>query len=330
MRILGLLACVCTLFAASSYHLLRKISVGGDGGWDYVSVDALNRRVFIARFTQVDILDADTGREAGKLAGVRGAHGVALAPGLNLAFVSSGLTNSVEVFDLNTLAKRATIPAGKEPDAIVYEPLSRRVFAMNAGSNSVTVIDAVRLTVIHPAIELNGRPEFAAADGAGQVFVNLQDKNSVVQIDAHKLEIEQRFLVTPCEDPTSMAIDTRTHRLFVGCRNRMLLALDANSGRIAANVPIGAGVDTTVFDPDWNLIYTSTGEGAIYVFHEDTPEHLSLMETIPTKPGSRTMGFEPRSRKLFVPAAEYDIISTSPRVRRRMIPGSFHVLIYSR
>ncbi len=286
--------------AAGGYHLSKTITVGGDGGWDYLIVDDAARRVYVSHGTEVDVLDADSYAVTGKIGNLQGVHGIALAPDLGRGFISDGRANAVVVFDLKTLKAVAKVDAGKNPDAIVYEPVTHKVFAFNGGSGTATVIDTAANKVVG-TIDLGGKPEFAVVDGKGHVFDNLEDKSLLVKIDAAKQAVTDRWPLAPGEEPASLAIDVKNNRLFAGCHNRLLAVVDANSGKVIAAPSIGEGVDATIFDPQKALVITSNSEGRLTVIHEDTPDKYSVVETVKTQKRSRTLTLDEKTHRLFVP-----------------------------
>jgi DNA-binding beta-propeller fold protein YncE len=300
--------------AAAGYRLLKTIPVGGQGTWDYLSIDETNRRLYVSHETQVDVLDPDSANVIGKIPNTLGVHGIAIAPELGRGFTSNGKTDTVTIFDLKTLMSIAQVSTGKKPDAIVYDPTTSRVFAMNGAGNSATAIDAATGKVAG-TIDLGGGPEYAATDNRGNVFVNLEDKNLVLRIDSRGLKVEDRWPLAPCEHPSSMAIDRADHRLFIGCRSHVMAVVNAETGKVITTLPIGDHVDASAFDPATGLIFNSTGEGTVDVFHQDSPNEYSLVARIPTHPGSKTMALDSRTHQIFVPANE---------------SGSFGILVFGR
>ena len=334
MRILT--TSLLTLFAATAlaaapegYHLLKTVPIPGDGGWDYVSVDSAARRVYVSHATQVEVLDADSGAVVGKIADTAGVHGIAVAADLGRGFTSNGRADNVTVFDLKSLKVLGTVPTGKNPDCIIYDPATRRVFAFNGRDASATVIDAADSKVAG-TIALGGQPEFAASDGAGHVFVNLEDKNEVLRLDAKDMKVLDRWKTAPATAPCSMAIDAANHRLFVGCRSKSLLVLNAETGQVVATLPIGDRVDAGAFDPETKLIFSSCGDGTVSVVRQETPDQYAVVETIKTRPQSKTMALDPKTHKLFLPGAEYKAPAGGARGRPAMVPGSFVMLIFGR
>jgi YVTN family beta-propeller protein len=299
--------CACVLvtvgasYAAAGYHLLRTIPVGGTGGWDYLTVDESRQRLFVSHETQVEVIDLTSKSVNGKITNTPGVHGIALAEDAGRGFISNGQASTVTVFDLKTLAAISQVPTGKKPDAIVYDPATHRVFAMNGGSDSSTVIDAASGKVAG-TIALGGGPEFATADGSGNVFVNLEDHSEVLRIDARGLKVTNRWPLAPCERPSSMAIDRANHRLFIGCRSKVMAVVNSDTGTVILTLPIGDHVDATAFDAATDLIFNSTGEGTIDVFHQDSPDKYRAVQRIPTHAGSKTMALNSKTHELLVPS----------------------------
>ncbi len=288
-------------FAAAGYRLLRTIPVGGTGGWDYLTVDEAGQRLFVSHETQVEVIDLASNSVKGKIANTPGVHGIALAEDTGHGFISNGQASTVTVFDLNTLTPISQVPTGKKPDAIVYDPFTHRVFAMNGGSDSSTVIDAVSDKVLG-TIALEGGPEFAVADGLGSVFVNLEDQNETLRVDARDMTVKNRWSLAPCERPSSMAIDRAQHRLFIGCRSKVMAVVNSDTGNVIVTLPIGDHVDASAFDVSTGLVFNSTGEGTIDVFHQDSPDKYSAVQRIPTHAGSKTMALNPKTHELLVPS----------------------------
>jgi YVTN family beta-propeller protein len=312
--------------APETYRLLQTIPIPGEGGWDYVSVDAAGRRVYVSHGNQVEVLDADNGEVKGQVPDTAGVHGIALATDLGRGFTSNGRANTVTVFDLKSLKSIGSVPTGRNPDSILYDPALKRVFAFNGGSANVSVIDAAGSKVAG-TLDLGGRPESAAADGAGNVFVNIEDKSEVVKFDGRDLKVLERWPIAPAKTPVSMAIDVANRRLFVGCRSKALIVLNIDTGKVVASVPIGERVDAGFFDPATKLVFNSCGDGTISVVRQVSPDNYTATETVKTRTGSKTMGYDPKTKRLFVPAAEFKAAAGS--TRPTVVPGSFVVLVYS-
>jgi YVTN family beta-propeller protein len=301
--ILVLLMCLVASASTVSFQVTQKIPIPGQGGWDYLTIDEAARRLYVSHETQVEVLDVDSGAIVGRVLNTHGVHGIAIAADLGRGFVSNGLASTVTIFDLKTLQPIADVPTGKKPDAIIFDPATSRVFAFNGESNSATAIDAATGKVAG-TVDLGGGPEFAAADGTGFVYNNLEDQNQVVKIDSRKLTVVQRWPTAPCASPSSMAIDRANSRLFIGCRSKVMAVMNAITGRVITTLPIGDHVDATVFDSDTHLIFNSNGEGTISVIHEDDPDKYSPVETVKTVPRARTVALDPKTHQLFLPTIE--------------------------
>jgi YVTN family beta-propeller protein len=319
----------------SGYHLLKKITLGGEGGWDYITFDSHTRRLFISRQTKVIVLDVDSEKVVGEIPNTEGVHGIALAPEFNRGFTSNGRANTVTIFDMKTLAVIDTVQAGTNPDAIVYDPASKRVFTMNGRSSNSTAIDAATGKVVG-TIALSGKPEFAVSDGAGHVYVNIEDKSEMWQIDSQKLTATTHWPLAPCKEPSGLAMDLQHRRLFSGCDNKMVAVVDADTGRVIATPEIGDGVDANGFDPGTGFVFSSNGEsGTLTVIHEDTPDKYTVVENVPTQKSARTMALDPKNHEVFLVAAQFGPRPTAPtqdnpRGRPPILPNSFVVLIYGR
>ncbi|MFZ0523792.1 MAG: YncE family protein [Candidatus Acidiferrales bacterium] len=309
---------VCAYFAvaggSSGYHAVNQVALSGSGGWDYLTVDAAARRVYISHATEVEVLDADTQKSVGMIGDTPGVHGIALAPELGRGFISAGKADSVVVFDLKTLQVLSRVSTGKKPDAIVFDPATNRVFAMNGGSDSTTAINASNGSV-DGTIALGGGPEFSVADGKGSVWINLEDQSQLIRVDSKSLTIANRWPVAPCASPSSMAFDAENRRIFIGCRNHVMAVVNADSGKVVASYTIGDHVDASSFDPDTKLIFNSLGEGSIAVFHQDSPDKYTALENISTAQGSKTMALDSKTHRLFVPS---------------MRSGQFTILVFDR
>jgi len=295
----------CAAFAAPSggYAVIKKIPIPGSGSWDYLTVDEGARRLYVSHGTQVEVIDLDSLSLVGNVPKTPGVHGVAVAPESGKGFVSDGQSNAVTVFDLKTLKIITDVPTGQKPDAIIFDPGTSRVFAFNGGGNSATAIDA-STNKVAGTVDLGGGPEFAAADGTGYVFNNLEDESLVLKINSRDLKVEQRWPTAPCSSPSSMAMDRANRRLFVGCRSKVMAVLDADSGKVLTTLPIGDHVDATAYDPETKLIFNSNGEGTITVIHQDSPDKYSEVETVKTLPRAKTMALDPKTHQLFLSTAE--------------------------
>ena len=327
----------CTLAGAapesSGYHLLKKVALGGEGGWDYLKVDSANRHLFISRGTHVMVLDADTYAVVGDIPDTPGVHGIAIASDEGRGYTSNGRSNTATFFDLKTLKVLGTVPTGQGPDAIIYDPASHRVFTMNGHGESTTAIDAATGTVAG-TVPLGGGPEFAAADGEGHVYVNLEDKSMVVELDSKALKILNTWPLAPGESPSGMAIDPEHRRIFSGCHNKMMTVMDADSGKIITTVPIGQGVDANGFDPKTRFAFSSNGDGTLTVVHEDSPNEFTVVENVQTQRGARTMALDSKTHNVFLVTADFGTASAptaaQPRPRPPMVPNTFTLLVFGR
>ena len=294
---------VPAIWAADSYQITKKIPIPGQGSWDYLTVDEGARRLYVSHGTQVEVLDVDSGAIVGKIENTQGVHGIATAPDIGRGFVSNGQSSTVTIFDLKTLKTIAEVPTGKKPDAIIYDPATSRVFAFNGGGNSATVIEAADGKVAG-AIDLGGGPEFAAADGKGYVYNNLEDESLVLKINSRTLKVEQRWPTAPCASPSSMAMDRANRRLFLGCRSKVMAVMDADTGKVITTLPIGDHVDATAFDVETKLIFNSNGEGTVTVIRQESPDKYSVVETVKTLPRAKTSALDPKTHRLFLSTAE--------------------------
>lgn len=310
---------------ASGYHVAKTIPVGGEGGWDYASTDSVNRRLYISHGTHVVVLDADTQEKVGDIPDTQGVHGIAIANESGHGFVSNGRANNVTMFDLKSLKTLSLIPAGTNPDAIIYDPATKRVFAMNGRSGDITAINAADGKVAG-TIPVGGKLEFAAADGKGTIYVNVEDKSELVHVDADKLTVLHHWPLAPCTEPSGLAMDTKARRLFVGCDNKMMAVVNADTGKIVTTLPTGEGTDANAFDPGTGFAFSSNGEGTLTVVHEDSPDKFTVVENVPTKRSARTMTVDFKTHNVFLPAADFDPPAPGER-RGKMKPGSFVILV---
>jgi YVTN family beta-propeller protein len=313
--------------AAPSYRVAARFPIAGDGKWDYPTLDSTTERLYLSRGTHVVIVDTGTGRIAGDIADTPGVHGIALAPELGRGFISVGKSNQVKVFDLRTLVVIATVEVGAKPDAIVYEPQTRQVFAFNGHSSNASVIDAATNKVI-ATIPLGGAPEFARADGAGNVYVNIESTNELAALDAKRQKVTARWPLSGCNEPSGLALDSAHRRSFSVCANSKMSILDLNTGRSVATVPIGAGVDGAEFDAASQNAFSANGEGTLTVVHEDDPEHFTVAQTLATARGARTIALDASRHKLYLPTARFETMaSEAGEPKGPVAPGSFFVLV---
>ena len=321
----------CMVFAAnanaddSGYRVIKRLKTGGEGGWDYLAADGAARRLYISRSSHVMVMDLDTDKVVGDIANTPGVHGIALAPELNRGFTSNGKADTSTVFDLKTLAVLGEVKTGGNPDAIVYDPASKRVLTFNGRSKDATVFDAATGKVLR-TIPLGGKPEFAATDGKGRVYVNIEDTNQVVEIDCIAARESRRFSLKPCEEPTGLGLDPEHHRVFSGCHNRIMTVLDIQAGKVIATLPIGAQVDGNGFDAGTGLAFSSNGDGTLTVVREASPGTFAVAETVATQRGYRTMAIDPKTHAIYLPGAQFSQPG-GPGQRPVMVKDSFEVLV---
>src|SRR5215467_1095192 len=309
--VLSALICAVAVFfmatraeKAAGYHVLKKVTLGGDGFWDYLTMDSAARRLYISRTNRVMVWDVDSGTVAGEIPGTNGVHGIALATDVGKGFTSNGRDGTSTIFDLKTLKVLGQAKTSAGPDAIIYDPASQRVFTLNAGGKDATAIDA-KTGEVAGSVALGGKPEFAAADGRGTVFVNMEDKSTVVAIDSKNLKIKATWPLAPGESPSGMAIDADHHRLFIGCHNKMMVIMDTDSGKVIATPPIGNGVDANGFDPGTQLAFSSNGDGTLTVVHEDSPDKFTVVENASSAPRARTMAVDLKNHNVYLVTAEF-------------------------
>jgi YVTN family beta-propeller protein len=317
--------------SAASYHVASKVKLGRDGGWDYLIVDTAGHRIFISRGTHTLVVDARTDSVVGDILDTPGVHGIAFAYDLGRGYTSNGRDSSITVFDLKTLDQVARIhTTGVNPDAIVYDDASHRVFAFNGRSGDATAIDATSNTVAG-TIPLGGKPEFAVVDGKGTLWVNVEDRSEIVRLDTKTLAVQNRWALAPCEEPSGLALDRATRRLFTVCSNKMMAVVDADGGKVVATVPTGDGTDAAGFDPATKLAFASNGEGTLTVVHEDSPDAAHVVQTVATQRGARTMALDPQTHIVYEVTADFGPApaptADRPRPRPTMIPDSFTLLV---
>ncbi len=316
--------------ARAAYHVVKKIPIGGDGFWDYLTVDAAARRLYVSHGTHVVVVDLGTDKVVGDIPDTPGVHGIALAPELGRGFISCGRANAATIFDLKTLKVLGQVNTGQNPDAILYDPASQRVFTFNGGSGDATAFEAATGKVVG-RLAFGGKPEFAQADGAGTVWVNIEDKSEVVSFDSRKLAVLGRVPLTPGEEPSGLALDAARHRVFSGCRNKLMTVLDTGTGKVIATVPIGDRVDGNGYDPETGLAFSSNGDGTLTVAKETGPGTFAVVETVATQAGARTMAIDPRTHAIYLPTAQFGpapaATAENPRPRPPLVKDSFTVLV---
>lgn len=327
--LLALTVSLAPFQTGTGYRVETRYPVPGNGGFDYVTIDSDARRLYLSHGTQVDVIDPDNGKLIGTIADTPGVHGVALATEFKYGFTSNGREDKVSMFDTSTLQLIKKIEVGKGPDGIYYDPDIKRVFTNNHGSHDITAIDA-RTGQIAGTVKVEGDGESAVVAN-GMVYVNMEDTNEVVVFDSKSLEIKKRFPIGVAKTPTGLAYDSKTRRLFIGCRNEpKMVVMDADSGKVITSFPIGRGVDYAVFDPQSKLIFFSCSEGVLNIFHERSATEFEDAGPVKTQPGARTMAFDTKTKKVFLSGAEYlETPATTPggRPQRSIKPGSFVVLV---
>jgi YVTN family beta-propeller protein len=315
------------LQAQQDLHILKTFHIQSAGGWDYIAVGPGNNRLYVSHGTQVNILDKTTGDSIGVIENTTGVHGIAFDKSQNKGFTSNGRLNNVTVFDLTTNKVITQIPTGANPDAIMYEPFIKKIITCNGRGKNLSFIDPVSNKLLD-SIDVGGKPETAVSNGSGKLFVNIEDKNEIVEVDLNKMVVEAHWAIGPGEEPTGLVLDKKTNRLFAGCGNKFLIALDAATGKIVASLPIGDGCDGVAFDEDTKNIYTSNGEGTISVFNEKSADKLEAVATVATKRGARTITIDGQTHWIYLPTADFENPDPkTPNARPRMIPGTFQVLV---
>ena len=322
-----------TLLAAGGYHLLKTIPIPGDYGWDYLTADSEGRRLYVSHDKEVVVIDLDSEAIIGKVPG-SDVHGIAVVKELGRGFVSATDPGSVTIFDLKTLAVIGKVTVGEDPNAIFYERKTKRVFTIDRGNKRVSAIDPKTAKVVGTVEGLGGRTEHAVSDDTGHVFLNMQDLGTLLRIDAQTLNVTDTWKLAPCEQPSSMDMDRAHQRVFIGCRSGVMTVVNSVTGKVVDMQPIGRGVDAAEFDPGRALVYFSSGagDGSMSVFHEDTPDKYTLIETVKTQPGARTMALDRKTGRAYLSAAKFGPVPAAtkavPRPRAPMIPGSFVVLVF--
>jgi DNA-binding beta-propeller fold protein YncE len=317
----------------SGYHLAKKVALGGEGRWDYLLADQATQRVFISRSTHTMVVDPD-GKVLGDIPNTPGVHGIALAPEFNRGFTSNGGANTVTIFDLATLKVIGEVNVtGQNPDSILYDSASKRVFTFNGRSGDTTAIDA-KTGEVAGSMPLGGKPETAQGDGAGHIYVNLEDKSQIVEFDSKALKVLNTWPIAPCDGPSGLAFDVAHNRLFAGCGNKMMAVVDSTNGKVVATLPIGQGVDANGFDPGTGFAFASCGDGTLTVAHEDSPDKYTVVDTIQTQRGARTMTVDTKTHTVYTVTAEFGpppaATPDNPRPRPTMVPNSFTLLVFTR
>ena len=335
-RLSPLLLCTALLATAAvptvrgqSYHVANTFTLGGDGGWDYVALDTVGHRLFVARATRVMVIDPATGKLLAEIPGLNRAHGVAFSYATGKGFATSGGDSSVVVFDLKSLQVLGRTHAADDADAVLFDPATKHIFTFNGDAASSSVIDAASGKNIG-TIALGGKPEFGVSAGEGKLFANIEDSSQVVEIDAAGMKVIRRWSLAPCESPTGLAIDRAHGILFSGCRNGVMAISDAKAGKLVTTVPIGQGVDACRFDAGRQIAFASNGDGTITVIHEDGPDKFSVVGSVQTKRGARTMELDEKTHRIFTVSADFGpppaATPDRPRPRPPVLPGTFALL----
>ncbi len=335
IAIVCVVLCAAASAQSSGYKLEKKITIGGEGGWDYLLADPDSHRVYVSHGQHTVVVDPAEGKIIGDIPDTRGVHGIALAPEFNRGFTSNGQGNSVTIFDLKTFKtiSEVKIP-GQNPDAILYDPASKRVFTFNGRSKDATAIDA-KTGEVAGTVALPDKPETAQSDDAGHVFVNIESKDGqLVEFDAKTLKVLNTWPIAGCEEPSGLAFDVKHKRLFAGCHNKVMAVVDSSSGKVVGTVPIGTGVDANGFDPATGYAFASCGDGTLTVAHEDSPDKVTLVENVTTEPRARTMTVDTKNHKVYLLTADFNpapaATTENPRPRPTMVPDSFRLLVYSK
>lgn len=328
---LAMVTAAAAIAHAAGYHVAKRYPLGGDGGWDYVAVDTVGNRIFIARQDRIMVVDEKNGREIGEIPGLERAHGVAFSYDNGRGFATSGEDSTVVMFDLATLKVLGRTVAAPDADAILYDAGTGRVFTFNGDSHSSTVIDAKTGKKIG-AIDLGAGPEFGVTAGNGKLYVNLEDKSAIAEIDARAMKVTWQWSIAPCKSPSGLAIDRAHQRLFSGCHNKMMAISDASAGKVIATAPIGAGVDANAFDPGTQDAFSSNGDGTLTVVHEFSPDSFAVTANLPTMKGARTMGLDARTHTIHTVSAQFgpvpkDSTAANPRRWPPIVPGTFTMLV---
>ena len=317
--------------AQQPYKVIDQWKIGGEGGWDYLLADSSAHRLYVTHGVRVEVIDTQTGKPVGAISGLHGTHGIALDDAGKLGYISDGGGNAVVVFDRSSLETVATIPVGKNPDGIVFEPATQTVWAFNGRSNDVSVVDAATRKVV-ATIALPGKPEFPAVDGQGTVFDNIENKNSIVRLDAKTKTLTATW-PTGCESPSGLAFDVAGHRLFSVCDGKKMAVTDSISGKSLALPPIGDGPDAAAYSPEHNVAFASCGEGVLSVINTADPSYAAI-ETLPTEKGARTMAYDPGTDRLYLVTAEFGArpapTAANPHPRPSIVPGSFEIIVVGR
>ncbi len=314
----------------SGYKIIQKISLPGDGGWDFLTVDSDNRRIYLTHDNSVQVVDADALTLLGTVENVPHPHGVVFLPDLGKGYATSGVPGSVVVFDLKTFKRLAEIPDSKDADVIIYDPATQHILTFNGDSHNCTVIDPATDKVV-TTVALDGGPEVAVSDGKGLIFDNLETKSVVLKINAKTMKVLKTWPLAPGESPSGLSMDVKNNRLFSGCHNKNLVVMNAKNGKVIQTLPIGERVDGTAFDPATGNVFSSNGDGTLTVIHEDSPDKFTLVENVPTEPMAKTLALDSKTGHILLMTAQMQPPPTptkdDPKPHRKPVPGSFHLLV---
>jgi hypothetical protein len=311
--------------AATGYHIVGEIKVGGEGGWDYLTMDSAARRLYISHNTHVVVVDPDAGKVVGDIPDTQGVHGIAIAPELNRGFTSNGRANNVTIFDLKTLKPMGQVATGENPDSIRYDSVSGRVFTFNGRSKNSTAIDA-KTGKVAGTLALGGKPEFSVADGKGKIYANIEDTAEIVEIDTAKLTVTKRYSLAPCTDPSGLAIDAKNRRLFSVCGNRLMAVSDPDAGKVVATPAIGAGSDGAGFDPGTGYAFSSNGDGTLTIVQQMGAKY-EVLENIATERGARTIAVDEKTHRVYLPTATVAPSQGSGGGRAAYLPDTFKIVV---
>ncbi|MFI5195519.1 MAG: YncE family protein [Chitinophagales bacterium] len=320
-----------TIFAQNSgYHVINTFPIGGPDRWDYISISPVSGNIYVAHMDRVNILNKTTGDSIDVIPNTNGVHGIAFAPEFKEGFTSNGRSNTVTVFDINSNKFITRLKTGENPDAIMYDPFSKKVFVCDGRSKTLTIIDPYKNVVVR-AIELGGKPETAVSNEAGKIYINIEDKNEIVVVNATNYIVEQRWNIGNGEEPSGLAIDIKTKRLFAGCSNKLLIVLNADNGKVVKELPIGDGCDGVAFDLVTKYVFSSNGDGTLTVIREKSAEDIVVVDNVHTKRGARTLAVDEQTHKVYLPTADFEPVNPmDPKQRPNMVAGTFQILVVSK
>jgi len=316
---------ICNIANAQGYKVLNTFHIASSGGWDYIAVSPVTDNIYVSHATQVNILNKNTGDSVGVIPNTEGVHGIAFAPEFKKGFTSNGKLNNVTVFDINTNAVTGQIKTGEKPDAIMYDPFTKKIYVCDGKSKELTVIDPANNEVIK-TVALGGKPETPVSDHAGKIYINIEDKNEIAIVNTRTWTVENRWKVGNGEEPSGLAIDTKTKRLFAGCGNKLMIVMNAENGKMVKELPIGQGCDGTAFDPGTKTAFSSNGDGTLTVIKEKSADDFEVVENAPTKKGARTLAVDEKTHKIYLPTADFGAPVAGEK-RPPMVPGTFQVLV---